>query len=169
MDTTRFDKITQTFVLKARSRRSLVKLAAGAALAAALGRIGREESVAAACRKVGDECRRAGQCCSGVCKGPDGKKTCRAHNVGTCTPDQDTCKQFDATCNGRTDCFCRITTGGASFCSGLGSKSGACERDADCEARGFPAGSACVRRTSTSGCEAETATFCAPPCGRVAS
>jgi hypothetical protein len=37
------------------------------------------------CIDVGDLCQNDGQCCSGICDGKKGKRTCRAHDAGTCT------------------------------------------------------------------------------------
>jgi hypothetical protein len=49
-------------------------------------------------------------------------------------------------CNNRTDCGCFHTTAGSDVCSELfgPSECAACQRDADCEALGFPAGAACA-------------------------
>ncbi len=92
------------------------------------------------CLEVGDPCKSEDQCCSGVCDGKKGKRACRAHDTGTCKQDGQL-----VPCNNRTTCGCFRTTAGSDICSELFGPSAcaACQRDADCEALGFPAGSAC--------------------------
>ena len=95
----------------------------GGTLAGLLGRITVSDQPAAAaegCATVGKRCRRAIQCCSGLCTGKHGKKKCRGHGAGTCTPDQDICT--DSTpdldkCNNNLNCICSRTTAGTSFCA----------------------------------------------------
>ena len=36
------------------------------------------------CLDVGDPCKNADHCCSGICQGKKGKKKCQAHGMGTC-------------------------------------------------------------------------------------
>ena len=156
------------------ARRDVVRGLAGAGLGLAFGRF---PDLAAAkkrkprrkkrkpakpneygCLEVRDACRSAGQCCSGICKGKKGKKTCRAHDTGTC-------KQDGALvpCNNRTDCGCFRTTAGSDVCAELfpPSECAACQRDADCLALGFPPGTACAPGP----CEGSLA--CMVPCGAV--
>lgn len=142
MDVDWFDNVTRC-AGSIGTRRSLLKGLGGGALAALVGRSGRE-AAAAGCTKVGKPCRRGAQCCSGVCKGPQGKKTCRGHDAGTCKAGQDSCAQGVILCNGAVNCACRVTTGGARICATLNSVCQSCERDIECEA-GFGPGAACVR------------------------
>jgi hypothetical protein len=126
------------------------------------------------CFNVGAPCKRAGQCCSSLCEGKPGKQTCRAHGTGICkqggpgacaaTSVEDLAK---LACDG-TRCFCFRTTAGSNFCSGGpytdGSSCADCKTDADCEALGFPAGSACAPSKGICGvCASGTA--CLAPCG----
>jgi hypothetical protein len=105
------------------------------------------------CLEVGDPCKSDEQCCSGVCEG----KKCRAHDTGTCKQDGQL-----APCNNRTNCGCFTTTAGSDICAELfpPSDCAACQRDADCEALGFPLGSACAPYDCPSG------TACMVPCGK---
>ena len=67
MDTTRFDALVKRRAQRPGSRRRLLTMADGGALAAVLGRPDRPP--AAACGKPGMACERAGDCCAGaVCK-----------------------------------------------------------------------------------------------------
>ena len=92
------------------------------------------------CLEVGDACKSAARCCSGVCAGKQGKRMCRAHNTGTCKQDG-----VLTPCNNRTTCGCFRTTAGSDVCAGLFGPSACavCQRDADCLELGFPSGSAC--------------------------
>lgn len=128
------------------------------------------------CLSVDKTCNNAGQCCSGICEGKKGKRTCRAHGAGTC--DQNApgiCEAVDplqTLCNGVDNCACFRTTAGSNFCVdavATGSKDFCvnCKKDADCEALGFPPGSACVP-ASDGNCAASTCEIgmiCAVPCG----
>jgi hypothetical protein len=115
------------------------------------------------CLEVGAPCTSEDQCCSGICAGKKGKRTCRAHHTGTCRQDG-----LLVPCNNRTTCGCLHTTAGSDICSELfvpgGSACAACQRDADCEALGFPPGSACG--LSAIPCESGTMA-CYVPCGSV--
>lgn len=168
MDSTRFDALVQALV---ESRRSL--LAGG--LTFGLGQIGvspieaksrkrkrkkkpkRASPNTYGCLDVGDPCQTPDECCSGVCDGSKGKRTCRAHDTGTCKQDGQL-----APCNNRTNCGCFRTTGGYDMCSELFPPSDCadCRRDADCEALGFPQGSACVPF------DCESGFACMVPCGK---
>jgi hypothetical protein len=104
------------------------------------------------CLEVGDACGRSSQCCSGLCEGKPGMKTCRAHGTGTCNQSrQGFCTNPDllqVVCNNRSDCGCFRTTAGSNFCAELfhetGSQCADCQSDADCEALGLPSGTACA-------------------------
>lgn len=114
------------------------------------------------CLEVGDPCQSEDQCCSGICEGKKGKRTCRAHDTGTCKQDGQL-----VPCNNRTTCGCLHTTAGSDICSELfvpgGSACAACQRDADCLALGFPPGSAC----GLSPIPCESGMACFVPCGTV--
>ena len=153
MDDSGFDA-TARAVSRSTSRRDAIRmLAAGAAL----GLLGRDAADAvAACVRVGKRCNHAAQCCSGICHGPRGKRSCRAHDVGSCTLDQDDfCTDRDvqrANCNQTAGCSCYTTTGGARFCgqdeSAFCPATGTCGRDPDCGA-----GAACaVKLLACGGC-----------------
>ena len=168
MDSTRFDALAQSF---ANSRRSLL----AGCLALGAGRIGgsaieakskkrkhkKKPKKASAneygCLDVGAPCQNADQCCSGICDGTKGKRACRAHDTGTCKQDGQL-----APCNNRTNCGCFTTTGGSDVCAELfpPSSCAVCRRDADCEALGFPQGSACIPF------DCESGFACMVPCGK---
>ena len=78
MDANRFDALTRTLTAAGSRRRALRGLAAVAVVAVA-ARLGSGETAAnhTGCGHTGTGCRRGGHCCSGVCKGSRGKKTCR--------------------------------------------------------------------------------------------
>lgn len=106
------------------------------------------------CVNVGQPCRdKDALCCSGKCQGKKPKRgekdksKCVAHHVGPCTPDLDACEpNIGTACNPDLQfAQCYRTTGQASFC-GDAVVGGCidCRKDADCEAYGFPKGSACV-------------------------
>jgi hypothetical protein len=139
------DDVTRVFRRFGVARRTLFAAAVGGAFGAVTGH--RRVAAGVGCRNVGKACRRGEECCSGVCRGPKGKRSCRAHHVGTCLPGEDICREgFTAVCNDGENCYCAVTSGGAPFCGqfDVGACT-ACRRDADCAEQGFPAGSACVR------------------------
>ena len=171
MDTRSFDDLTRRIGGAGRDRRGILKVAAaGLALLIAGSGGGVPDAEAARCGNEGSPCRRRGQCCSGRCQGPKGKKTCRARGAGTCKRGQDTCQTGPGNapaCNGRAGCSCFVTTGGSSFCSSGDGTCEPCRSDADCVAKGSPQGSACVR-ADRGFCGAEcgqTGTACVAPCG----
>jgi hypothetical protein len=123
------------------------------------------------CLEVGDACKNADQCCSGICAGKQGKKKCRAHGTGTCNQElPGLCSNIPtvAPCNVSASCFCITTTANSSFCAQLGqSLCSDCKKDTDCEALGLPPGSACLPTTGilcATDCP-ETGMVCLPPCG----
>ena len=146
MDDRRFDALSRA-VTRDWSRRGTLRLLAGGVLGGLLtGRSApRAEATHFNCLHVGRPCRRSGQCCSGRCRGPQGKKTCRAHDTGICKANQDSCAGTPVRCgaNGPADCLCYVTTGGASFCGGDRITVIACREDKECEAI-HGAGAACV-------------------------
>jgi hypothetical protein len=152
------------------SRRRVLEGAAVALLAgfAPLGQIvatAKSGTVdATACARNGKPCRRAAQCCSGVCH----QRKCRsAPHQGTCTARQDSCAEgAPELCNQQSGsmCACFVTTAGASFCGGSGA-CGACTSDGQCGQRLGVAGAACVRATGGLCCTLTgVATACVPPC-----
>jgi hypothetical protein len=124
------------------------------------------------CFEVGDPCRSEADCCSGICEG----KRCRAHDTGTCEQGvpgycQTSLLELDKLmCNNDKDCYCLRTTAGSNFCADIDTPDtcAACQRDSDCEAQGFPPGSACApvtERHCAGACE--SGMVCQPPCGSV--
>lgn len=123
------------------------------------------------CLEVGDRCKTADECCSGICEG----KKCRAHGTDICRQDKPGVCLAGANevpslgCG--TNCWCFRTTTGSNFCS-LGPRTSppldctTCQKDADCIALGYPAGSACafVGRGNCSGW-CDTGMACLVPCG----
>jgi plastocyanin len=80
VDGQRFDRLTKS-LSGAASRRILARLVAGGVIGVGAALIGRKE--AAACRTLGEPCRRTEQCCAGECRGevcrcPQGQERCRA-------------------------------------------------------------------------------------------
>jgi hypothetical protein len=143
MNAQHFDAITKSW--GSLSRRRLLRGVAGSALGTLAAVIGTAEvrATLVSCVPVGKRCKRSGQCCSGRCRGPKGKKTCRAHNVGTCTATQNFCTSAATALCGGGQCGCTRTTGGASFCSKGGSLI-TCTKDAECVVALDTPGAACV-------------------------
>jgi hypothetical protein len=142
------DDLARPFGKPVLGRRAAIGAGIATALRLALGH-DRRAAAGVGCRNIGKPCRRGGECCSGVCRGKSGQKSCRAHHAGTCRPGEDHCREgFTAVCNNGENCYCVVTTGGAPFCGQLDvGACTACRRDADCAAQGFPIGSACIRMT----------------------
>ena len=172
MDKHRSDFLTHT-LSSVPSRRDVLR--GLAAIGIGLGAAPRTTPVEAThfgCRHVGERCKRAGQCCSSQCRGPQGQKTCRAHGTGTCNQKiAGLCTNPDVTsitCNNRSDCGCFRTTAGSNFCGELfpPSECVECTKDADCVALGLPAGSACAP-VSAGRCAGLCASgmACLYPCG----
>lgn len=178
----RFDRITRSF---SPSRRALVGVAltalAGQVVPATAGakkrkrrkpsREGRPNQFG--CRSTGQSCKSARQCCSSICQGKRGKRTCRAHHTGTCDQSLDgICKTPEPaaiSCNGSMDCGCGRSTAGTNVCfaySTTGDYCAGCRTDADCEAAGYPAGAVCLDMTEGV-CDGNCAsgTACFAPCG----
>jgi hypothetical protein len=121
------------------------------------------------CLEVGDPCKRADQCCSGICK----KKKCRAHDTGTCKQDGPEICVIDPppalTCNNDATCRCFRTTAGSIVCAQFINNELNCidcARDDDCVAEGFPPGTVCAP-LSTGICagQCEGGIACLIPCG----
>ncbi|MBL8126251.1 MAG: hypothetical protein U0Z70_16085 [Thermomicrobiales bacterium] len=171
MEHDRFDRLTR-MVSRQPSRRTF----AGILGPAALGLAGVAQGEVASARKkkkkkkvkqnefgcvdVGKFCNNAGQCCSGICQGKKGKKTCKAHNESTCVSGQ-----AEIGCGGGANVACQTsageegqcdtTTGNAPYCVADGGCV-ACKKDADCVAT-CGAGAACIR---CAGCLATGETAC---------
>jgi hypothetical protein len=122
------------------------------------------------CLDVGDLCGRSSQCCSGTCDGKKGKKTCRAHDTGTCNQQKPgfclAPNSVHNLCNNTIGCLCYRTTAGSKVCADtVGLKCADCRKDRDCETLGFGDGSVCIPTAvgaCTGGCASGTA--CAAPC-----
>jgi hypothetical protein len=110
------------------------------------------------CIEVAQACRGdSALCCSGICEGaapvagqPDTSR-CVAHDTGTCQQGGPGVCTSDApqniTCNNNAKCRCISTTAGSNVCGALRplpEMCATCQRDSDCVALGFPAGSACA-------------------------
>jgi hypothetical protein len=126
------------------------------------------------CLDVGDPCKSVAQCCSGICEGKRGKRTCRAHDTGTCKQGiKGACETplgeaVLLKCNNDAGCFCLQTTAGSNYCAApvRAEHCAVCATDADCLVLGYPPGSACapVSQGHCSGtCESGMA--CLVPCG----
>ena len=82
MDPSRFDHLAMA-VGQRSTRRNALGLLAAFALSGLLS-----EDAAAACQSSGERCGGGrGSCCSGLCKGPRGKKTCRCPQRVCCQCD----------------------------------------------------------------------------------
>jgi hypothetical protein len=89
------------------------------------------------CLNVDDPCTSATQCCSGICGGTRGKKTCRAHDTGDCEPgiEPEACGEENesiCTTSSGDEGYCGTTTGNAGYCAGAGACY-ACKTDVDCQ------------------------------------
>jgi hypothetical protein len=145
MDADRFDSVARALHF-ARSRRASLRLLASGALGvlAIMHEPGATSATHFSCRHIGVRCRRAGQCCSGICRGRSGRKRCKGHDAGICTG-QNVCTTGSTRCGEHvpgTGCFCFQTTGDAPFC-GRFAVCRSCSRDKECE-EDFGPGAACV-------------------------
>ena len=147
----------------ASSRRRLLMGVAGSspgALAAALG-FGAVGATHVSCLHWKERCRRNSQCCSGLCQGRQGEKTCRAHDRGGCALADNFCAGGqDNRCH--LGCICNITTGQAPHCGSTAfCPAIECQRDEDC---GQP-GAACIPPVNCQGCGSPaTQNFCQQAC-----
>jgi hypothetical protein len=117
------------------------------------------------CLDVDKACKRASQCCSGICKGKKGRKRCKAHDTGGCQPES-LCTFFGeegvpCTTSSGVPGQCGTTTGNAGYCVGAGDCF-LCAKDADCHAICGPQ-AACVQCPE----ECNVGTVCAGPDGVV--
>lgn len=179
MDQNRFDALTRVLgdgFSRRRVLRGLVAAGAGPIAAqrseGAHGRKKRRGSPrkpkpnAFGCLDVGAACKRAGQCCSGICEGKKDRRKCRAHDTGDCRAGEQPgeCDGLDVACVtslGKQG-VCATTTGKGAYCTSL-LKCFNCKTDADCQAAdGGALGplAACIR---CAGCAATNGTACAVP------
>jgi hypothetical protein len=151
-DHSHFDRIAKTLAAPASRRRTLRGLNFGllglGLPGGAVGKKRRKRQVrfnALGCVNVGNRCRNAGQCCSGICAGKKGKKRCRAHDTGGCRPGEGLCGQAGVSCTTSTgkDGDCAATTGNTGFCEDGGGCE-RCTRDRDCQIFGNNPTGACI-------------------------
>lgn len=146
MDADRFDALTRSLT-DAWPRREMLRRLTAATVGLALARFPRggrtkkrkKKKVRRnkfGCVTVGGYCKNAGQCCSGICQGKQGKKKCKAHDTGGCQAGQHTCVELvECTTTAEVAGECFTTTGNAGYCGGLGAGICMdCKRDADCRA-----------------------------------
>ena len=95
MNQDRFDDLTRTLASPT-SRRTVLKTLAGSAAGGLLALLGGGEAAADdTCKPVGKKCRKAAQCCSGVC------------TDGTCVTPPTPGNQFECACGaGTTQTLC---------------------------------------------------------------
>jgi hypothetical protein len=140
LELSRFDRWTRTVstVLSRRGLAGALALAATAipGLAEAKNKKKKRKKIkrnALGCVNVGNLCKNAGQCCSGICTGKKGKKRCKAHDTGGCQAG-DLCPSDLVACTTSTGDAgaCRRTTGNAGYCA-AGGDCFPCTKDADCQ------------------------------------
>ena len=124
----RFDAWTVS-VIRPHSRRSLVHALAAVATGSGVLWFGAEDAVA--CKNAGAKCKKKHHCCSGVCKGTKGKKTCRCHVLGAACP-----PAKSVSCCGAADCGYNACVDGMTCCLSAGAVG--CTADCDC-CQGVPA------------------------------
>jgi hypothetical protein len=122
------------------------------------------------CLNMGKACKNESQCCSGICEGKKGKRTCRAHDTSICKVDADICAAGQGGRCGiyNANCLCVKTTGDAPFCGDFTTPSilcRNCSHDTDCEEE-FGPGAACVvyGGICNSYCPHTGGTSCLPAC-----
>lgn len=165
MDTNRFDALARALNHQQTRRGALGVLAgfSGLGLGAAAAKKGKKRKPKQkprfnqfGCVNVGGFCKNSGQCCSNICRGKKGKRTCRAHNTGgsVCEPvELGFCGAGDdvsaVICNngiGR----CVTTTGNAPYCAGSQPEESCspdivpCTKDKECQ-RFCGADAACIQ------------------------
>jgi hypothetical protein len=133
VEATRFELLTRAIASQLTRRRlaSVLGLAGTTfpALVAAKKKRKRSKKVRRndfGCVNVGSFCKNAGQCCSGICQGKKGKKTCKAHDQSTCQAGQ------SAEVCGGTNVFCTPSGGGVGACVTTTGNAGYCEASGEC-------------------------------------
>jgi hypothetical protein len=161
MEAKRFDAITIRMAGPSRSRRGVLGLAVGAALASVFGH---KEADAAACVKDGKTCdpgKRGGGCCSGTCKKRGNSHKCKpAPGALGCTVRKDACRLNSAACPGAADGLCVILDNGSPLCA-LGAVCSPCETDAACDQAYDKTGGRCIQRCPV--CDPDDGTACVFP------
>jgi hypothetical protein len=88
------------------------------------------------CIDVGELCQTSAQCCSGICQGNNGQRTCRAHDASDCEAgaEPEGCGAIDVPCTTSSgqDGICGTTTGNAGYCL-YTADCYACKTDVDCQ------------------------------------
>jgi hypothetical protein len=89
------------------------------------------------CLNVDDPCTSATECCSGICEGTKGNRTCRAHDSGDCEAgiEPEACGEENesiCTTSSGDEGYCGTTTGNAGYCAGAGACY-PCKTDVDCQ------------------------------------
>jgi hypothetical protein len=170
LDAMRFDRLTRTVsaMFSRRGMASTLGLTAIALSGSAAAKKKRKKKKkvkrnAFGCVNVGNFCKNAGQCCSGICGGKKGKKKCQAHDAEGCIagPQDIPCgggMDVECTSSAGEPGFCNTTTGNAGYCANDGGCF-ACSKDADCQEFCGPA-AACI--LCGDDC-AETGTRCVGP------
>lgn len=120
-----------------------------------------EATAGPGCKNVGKKCKKTKECCSGICKGKKGKKTCKAHDTGGCKAGQNVVgcggpANVPCTTSAGVEAECFTTTGNAGYCAGTATCF-SCQRDADCIALCGPQ-AACITCTA---CLSNGGTACA--------
>jgi hypothetical protein len=167
MNADRFDAWTLALLVP-KTRRSLLRAAAATTLATALGhRVSIAAPLPCTLKKTGRRCKKASQCCSGVCTKIQGRKKCRsAPNQGVCSVQQNICGDpADQVQCGLTNnaCTCAVTIDNTSLCAeGAGTPCFNCSSNEDCENRsGGTPGEVCV---TCGGCIVSNSRGCRAPC-----
>lgn len=141
MDDATFDHLARFLGVATSRRTSLL-----AALVAAPWWSAPDVAAGPGCKNVGKRCQTKTDCCSNVCRGKKGKKTCRAHDTGGCKAGaiEAFCGGANVTCTSSQGFsgFCNTTTGNAGYCSREGTCL-PCTRDTECQDE-LGAGAACV-------------------------
>lgn len=138
-----FDRWSRTVASTMARRQSILALLLGI-----LGstRETREIAAGLGCKDVGAKCKKAKQCCCGVCQGKRGSKRCRAHDTGDCPAGPFTCES-NVSCTTNTGFVgeCLPTRGNAVYCAST-QQCANCAADRDCRGT-HGASAACVACT----------------------
>lgn len=175
MDDARFDAVIKRVALTSLTRGTALRGLAGGVLTAVLGTALTTGAADAkrkkpkikpnkmfGCVNVGKFCTTSFECCSNICTGKTGKKTCKAHDTNGCKAGQQEgiCGGTDVACLGNTG-VCNTTTGNAGYCA-ADAICVACTTDRICEGvcglgaacipctLQCPGGTACAGLTSNS-------------------